>query len=248
MRKFKVVTLGGLVLALLSSAALNYVLYGYAQKYYRELNETRLNPLGLSYYEAENNAAADNVLVVFGDSRAHEWHPQLNNVTVYNRGIGSQTSTQVLGRFEAHVAPLAPDVVLIEVGINDLKAIPLFPQRRAEIIGNLQQNIVSLAEQSNALGAHAVISTIFPLGQLPLERRVVWSPDVAVAIDEVNAFIAQLEGEGVSVFSAEKTLTSPTSNTVEPAYSLNFLHINEAGYAALNAQLYPLLETVLPTR
>jgi lysophospholipase L1-like esterase len=41
-----------------------------------------------------------------------------------NRGINTQTSAQVLGRFDKHVVPLHPNIVIVQVGINDLKTIP----------------------------------------------------------------------------------------------------------------------------
>lgn len=40
---------------------------------------------------------------------------------------GAQTSAQVVWRFAEHIAPLQPDKIILQVGINDLKTIPLFP-------------------------------------------------------------------------------------------------------------------------
>ncbi len=51
-----------------------------------------------------------------------------------NRGIGNQTTAQVLGHFHAHVAPLHPQTIILQVGINDLKTIPLFPEQAETII------------------------------------------------------------------------------------------------------------------
>ena len=113
----------------------------------------------------------------------------MSNFTFVNRGIGAQTTAQVLGRFTQDVAPLTADIAVIQVGINDLKALPLFPEERASIVQNTKDNIMKLVQLSLAAGARRVmLTTIFPLGEIPWERRLVWSDDVAVAIDEVNSF------------------------------------------------------------
>jgi len=71
-------------------------------------------------------------VVFFGDSRAYDWPAPsgLEGLEFVNRGIGNQTTAQVLGRFEAHIAPLHPQVVVLQVGINDLKLIPCSRIRR----------------------------------------------------------------------------------------------------------------------
>lgn len=44
----------------------------------------------------------------------------LLQVEFINRGIGGQTSTQVAERFDANIAPLQPDVLVVRVCVNDL--------------------------------------------------------------------------------------------------------------------------------
>ena len=122
-----------LIVALAVSIQLNIQLYREAADNYRDLNGVRLDPLGLSVYAAANQQslpAERPVVVIIGDSRAAEWTaPTMSNFTFVNRGIGAQTTAQVLGRFAPDVAPVTPDIAVIQVGINDLKALPLFPER-----------------------------------------------------------------------------------------------------------------------
>ena len=164
----------------------------------------------------------------------------MSNFTFVNRGIGAQTTAQVLGRFARDVAPLMADIAVIQVGINDLKALPLFPEERESIVQNTKDNISELVQLSLDGGAQQVVlTTIFPLGEIPWERRLVWSDDVAVAIDEVNSHIASLASDRVKIMNTSAIIARHA--IVLPKYRRDFLHLNPAGYAALNQELEQLL-------
>ncbi len=228
---------------LLASIVLNYFLLQRGRQYYLQLNETRLDPLGLSYYDSNLREQDLTMVVFFGDSRAGNWPtpPNLDQLEFVNRGIGAQTSEQAVLRFAQHVAPLDPQVVIVQVGINDLKTIPLFPGRQAAIIARCKENVRQIAQQSTELGATVILSTIFPSGSVPLERRPFWSDEVALAIDEVNIYIHSLAGANVSVMDAFAILADDEGQT-RAEYREDFLHLNAAGYAALNAALTRFLE------
>jgi hypothetical protein len=109
----------------------------------------KLDPVGLSHYPISADQLPDlptsGVRVVFfGDSRAQEWNfpSGAEGFEFYNRGIGGQTSVQVVARFEEHVATVEPDIVVVQVGVNDLAMIPLVPERREELVANCKANEV----------------------------------------------------------------------------------------------------------
>jgi lysophospholipase L1-like esterase len=237
-----------LIAGLLISLAGNLILYNTTYHYYTALNATRLDPLQLGDYPPtawpDGNPGAVKVLFV-GDSRAFNW-PALvadERWRFLNRGIGGQTSSQVQLRFAEHVTPLQPDVVIIQVSINDLKTIPLFPEQRAAIAATCQRNLADMVAQARALGAKVILTTIFPVGELSLARRLVWSPAVGEAVAEVNAYLHTLAGPDVVIFDSAAILADDRGNT-RPEYQVDLLHINAAGYAALNAHLRPLLQTL----
>jgi hypothetical protein len=147
-----------LVAGLLISITLNLFLYTQGREYYLQLNETRLDPLGLSYYPSVSDpkaltASRQTVVVFVGDSRAASWPPPANleGFEFINRGIGAQTSAQTLHRFKAQVKPLQPHIVILQVGINDLKTIPLFPERKEansrQLPGQYSANCISSDQQ-----------------------------------------------------------------------------------------------------
>jgi len=236
-----------LLISLLVSFVLNWFQFVRGRQYYLQLNETRLDPLGLSYYPSGTNnqqkfVDTDRITVVFfGDSRAADWSsPDLPQFEFINRGIGAQTSTQVLQRFDHHLKPLTPRVVIVQVGINDLKAIPLFPERKEAIIDSCKTNIRQIVQQSVDVGATVILTTIFPVGKIPPARRLFWSSDVASAVNEVNSYIYSLEAQNVIIFDAYSMLADSDGSTRDK-YVNDFLHLNETGYAALNSELVHIL-------
>lgn len=237
----------GLSCALVASIGANILFFLRGRDYYLLLNAVRLDPLGLHAYPVEEIASAQPgtkpVVVFVGDSRAEQWPAPagLPEIEFVNRGIGSQTTAQVLERFDRHVTPLRPDTVVIQVGDNDLKTIPLFPAQKQDIINTCKANIRALVAHALASGTRQVIlTTIFPYGQVPWERRLFWSDDVAQATDEVNNFITAQAGDRVTILDTTPILASPDGN-VRPEYSQDLLHLKPAGYAALNLELVLLL-------
>ncbi|MEB3163646.1 MAG: GDSL-type esterase/lipase family protein [Prochlorothrix sp.] len=252
-----------LFFALLGSLSLNLYLYSTNYRYYTNLQRLFLDPLGLSAYPtsfpthlATNFKALDprspKTVVLLGDSRAYSWPLAFPaSVKVINRGINGQTSSQVLGRAQAHLQDLHPQLVVIQVGINDLKMIPLFPDREGNILQTYKTNLVSLVGEIHSLGAIAVVTTLFPLGKVPWQRRLAWSDRVELAVEDVNNFIrrldstAETQGPKVWVFDAAQLLQQGASRRIQPQYSQDLLHINSAGYDRLNAALIPLLQEAL---
>jgi lysophospholipase L1-like esterase len=184
--------------------------------------------------------------VFVGDSRAAQWPaPAIEGLVVRNLGISGQTTAQVAARLTFQVLPLHPQWVLLQVGVNDLKAIPLFPERAREIVDATRSRIDSMVETLRANGAAVLLTTIFPTAEIPLLRQFLWSAEADAAIVEVNRHIASRAGPGVVVFDAAAVLRGPDGR-IRPAYARDFLHINDAGYTALNEALLGKLPARLP--
>jgi lysophospholipase L1-like esterase len=230
------------------SVALNLILYERLRNYYTLLYASKLDPLGLAFFEnsAGQQGVPDGkpVLVFFGDSRAAQWpDPPIDTYQIVNMGIGNQTSAQVAGRFDEHIRPLQPEIVVLQVGINDLKTIPLFPESKQDIILRCQANIQTIIQNSLEMGSSVIITTIFPTGEIPLHRRLVWSDDVDYAVEEVNNYIRGLAQNHVIVFDTAKILAD-TNGQIKQEYSFDELHLNAAGYQTLNPDLIEILENI----
>lgn len=231
-----------LATSLLGSLGANVALYKMGMSFFTQQNAVRLDPLGLEVYAADtpppSPAAGVERVVFFGDSRALMWPtPQgLPRFDFVNRGIGYQTTEQILGRLDRDLAPLKPAIVVLELGVNDLKAIPLMPEKRGAIVDHCKANIAKVVSRCRELGARVVLSTIFPLGDIPLSRKVFMSSDVAVAINEVNVALRALAAADVTVLESGPPLDDG-SGKVQKGYGVDFLHLSAAGYHALEPGL-----------
>ena len=129
-------------------------------------------------------------------------------------------------------------------GINDLKTIPLFPERKQEIIENCEANIQKIVQDSLDTNVTVILTTIFPTsGNVPLARRPVWSDDIYQAINEVNLFIESLGSDQVIVFNTASLLSNADGNT-KSEYSLDLLHLTANGYGTLNLELVKALQSL----
>jgi lysophospholipase L1-like esterase len=235
------------IILLLISLAANIYGFTLASAYYQQLNLLRLDPLGQGAYpsEAVPHDAGKQIFVFFGDSRAEQWPaPEgLPQFVFANRGIGSQTSAQVALRYDAHVRPLEPDVLLVQVCVNDLKTLPLFPEYAAAIIEGCQRNLDRIIAQARESGASVILTTLFPVGEPPLERRPVWSDAIADSINTVNEYVHSLAADDVIVLDTY-ALVANERGLLRPELSADELHLNAAGYAVLNEQLITLLQNM----
>ena len=105
-------------------------------------------------------APGENRVVFFGDSITDIWH--LNEYfpgkPYINRGIGGQTTPQMLVRFRQDVIELHPKVVVILAGTNDIAG-NTGPMRLEDI----EANYASLAELARTNNVRVVFSSVLPV-------------------------------------------------------------------------------------
>jgi lysophospholipase L1-like esterase len=230
------------------SLGLNAFLANATLEYVQANDAIHLDPAGLDVYKDVRSKPVESgppVLEFFGDSRALMWSepPPISGYRIINRGVGRQTTAQLLLRFDADVTAVHPALVVLEAGVNDLKTVAEFPTRRMEIIATCKANLTTIVDRCHRLGAEVVIVTVFDIGNVPLWRRPFWSADVEAAVREVNAFLPQLAGDRVVLFDANPALEAEPSK-IKPEFQLDHLHIAPAGYAAINEKLVPFVSAL----
>ncbi len=105
-------------------------------------------------------AAGEKRVVFFGDSITDIWPiaKYFPGKPYVNRGIGGQTTRQMLIRFRADVINLQPAAVVILAGTNDIAG-NTGPMTLEEIEGNYK----SLAELARANNIRVVFSSVLPI-------------------------------------------------------------------------------------
>jgi lysophospholipase L1-like esterase len=105
-------------------------------------------------------AAGENRVVFFGDSITDMWklEESFPGKAYVNRGIGGQTTPQLLIRFRPDVIALRPKVVIILAGTNDIAG-NTGPMSLEEIEGNYG----SIAELARAHDIKVIYSSVLPV-------------------------------------------------------------------------------------
>jgi lysophospholipase L1-like esterase len=105
-------------------------------------------------------AAGENRAVFFGDSITDIWHlgEYFPGKPYLNRGIGGQTTPQMLVRFRQDVIDLHPKVVVILAGTNDIAG-NSGPMRLEDI----EADFASLADLARANQIKVIYSSILPV-------------------------------------------------------------------------------------
>lgn len=185
------------------------------------------------------------LVLFYGDSRAADWPaPALSGVRFANRGIPGDSTAGARHRFPRDAAALAPDVIVLQLGVNDLTGAIYTPSPRAdEIIAECQANLRQIVVQTLQLEVMLMLTTIFAPAADPWAG---WSRDhtaLAEAIEQVNPALRQPVGDRVILLETAPLLAE--HGRVRPEFALDTLHLNRAGYAALNQALRPRLIELL---
>lgn len=204
----------------------------------------------LSRYADANHALApasptEPRVVFFGDSITDRWsQPQSGGFfprrPYVNRGIGGQTTGQMLLRYRADVVALKPRVVVILAGTNDLagNAGPVTPEQ-------LLDNLVTMAELARLHGIRVVLASILPVaddktdaGGQPLIRS---RGKPVELLRSINRRIADYASANGHVFLDYFTAMATPAGALKAALNDDGLHPNGAGYAVMR----PLAERAI---
>lgn len=230
--------------AFIGSLGLNVMLYGVAHEYYAEAINVRLKPIDLDRYAAPPKSPAS--VMLFGDSRIEMWPPfEVNGLAVANHGISNETTSQMLGRLDMELARHRPKVVVIQAGINDLKAIGVMPKEKGRIVSDTESRLSMMLTRIRATGAKVVLLTIFPFGDVPLQRQSVWNDHIEEARKLVNGYLREIKSEGVVVVDCDPLLATP-SGKIQGEFAQDLLHLNGKGYANLTPAVTEAIRRLQP--
>lgn len=110
--------------------------------------------------------AGEERIVLMGNSITARWsgvHPEFFSGKPYiNRGIGGQTTPQMLIRFKQDVIDLKPKAVVILAGINDIAQ-----ATGPATIESIMDNISGMALLAKANGIRVILSSVLPAYDFP---------------------------------------------------------------------------------
>lgn len=182
----------------------------------------------LCKYKLANRAVGKRPKVVFiGDSLTEAWataEPRFFSPTVLDRGIGGQTSEQVLLRFYSDVVALHPDIVHIMVGANDVAG-----NTGPTDMEDYENNIRAMVELAKVHGIRVMLGSITPM------RKFWWAPGLRPArtIPRINAWLrAYAAASGATYIDYYSALVGNDGGP-KPGLTNDGVHPNRNGYALM---------------
>jgi len=149
-----------------------------------------------------------------------------------NRGIGGQTTPQMLVRFRPDVINLKPAVVVILAGTNDIAG-----NTGPSTVEMIMDNLISMAELAKANQIKVVLSSVLPVFDYP------WKPGLQPAekIIALNVMIKTYAEKNDLVYLDYFSATVDELNGLKKELSGDGVHPNLAGYKIME----PLAETAI---
>ena len=184
----------------------------------------------------ERQHAGTPVSVVFlGDSITDAWDDEgrggfFPGKGYVNRGIGGQTTPQMLVRLRPDVLAHKPKVLVLLAGTNDIAG-NTGPMTNEDI----EQNLAAIAELAGAHGVKVVLASILPISdyhQKPdVVAQVIRRP--MTRINAVNAWLRQYAAEHSHVYLDYWPAVADGRGMLKSEFSEDDLHPNAQGYAAM---------------
>jgi lysophospholipase L1-like esterase len=197
---------------------------------------------GLYRYAAANAALAapepgETRVVFFGDSTTDNWSKAgfggfFSGKPYVNRGIGGQTTAQMLLRFRADVIELRPKAVVILAGTNDVagNAGPSTP-------GQIQDNLAGMAELARGHGIRVVLASLLPVSDDKQDtngrtlRRTTDRP--TATLRDVNRWLETYARQNGHVYLDYWSATADAAGLLRSDLNDDGLHPNARGYAVM---------------
>ena len=180
-------------------------------------------------------------VVFMGNSITEGWasaHPDwFKDNNYFGRGIGGQTSPQMLLRFHADVVALGADVVVINAGTNDI----------AENTGVYHPsftlgNIKAMAEIAQANGIKVILTSVLP------HDGFRWNPsikDVVQKVDALNAEIKAYAAENKIPYVDYNTEMRDAKGAMKEGLSNDGVHPFPDTYLLMEALVKPVIDKQL---
>ncbi len=195
------------------------------------------------YREANQEIKSAPKAIFMGNSITEGWanmHPEFFKENDYlGRGIGGQTTPQMLLRFQQDVIDLNPKVVVILAGTNDIAGNTGFSS-----VKMITDNIKSMAELASANNIKVVLSSILPVYDYP------WRPGLEPVekIAKVNAWLENYAEENGHIYLDYFNAMKDERMGLPKKYSEDGVHPNADGFEVMEPLVKQAINKALSQR
>ena len=164
-------------------------------------------------------------VVFMGNSITQGWGEHIpeffENPNYINRGIGGQTTPQMLLRFRQDVLKLYPKVVVILAGTNDIAG-----NTGPSSLEMIEDNIYSMAELAKTHNIQVVLCSVLPVFDYPWQTGL----EPAYKIIELNRRIKDYADKHGIVYADYFTPMMDERNGLKTEYTNDGVHPTRVGY------------------
>jgi lysophospholipase L1-like esterase len=204
------------------------------------------DPNGLARYADANTKllpVGNTPRVVFlGDSITDSWrlNEYFTGRDFVNRGIGGQTTSQMLARFRQDVIAVNPKIVVILGGTNDI-ANGVAPHQ-------IEDNLAMMGDLAKAHGIRVVFASITPVNDYHKDtdpRYEMTKTRPPATIKEINAWIQTLCLNGGFAWMDYYAALADTAGQMASDFSDDGLHPNAKGYRVMSPVVISTIDRIL---
>lgn len=172
-------------------------------------------------------AAGENRVVFFGDSITDMWKlaDYFPGKSYLNRGIGGQTTPQMLVRFRQDVIDLHPKVVVMLAGTNDIAG-NTGPMRNEDI----EANYASMAELAKGHEIRVIFSSVLPVHNYTEMAKDFFAQRPPARILQLNQWLKDFCGKNGFVYLDYFAALADGKGLLKHDLADDGLHPNTAGY------------------
>ncbi len=174
--------------------------------------------------------AGERRVVFFGDSITDIWPLQkyFPGKPYVNRGIGGQTTPQMLIRFRQDVINLQPAAVVILAGTNDIAG-----NTGPMTLEDTEANYASLAELAAAHHIRVIFSSVLPVHNYTSQSTNLFLQRSPEKIRELNRWLRDYCGSNGCVYLDYFSAMVDPSGLLKKELAADGLHPNAGGYAIM---------------
>ncbi|MGH9512980.1 MAG: GDSL-type esterase/lipase family protein [Terriglobales bacterium] len=204
----------------------------------------------LSRYRAANEslpapAANESRVIFFGDSITDIWKlPDYFPGKPYiNRGIGGQTTPQMLVRYRQDVIYLHPKVVVILAGTNDIAG-----NTGPMLLPDVEANYATFAELARVHGIRVVFSSLLPVNNYSPRAQDFFAQRPTDKILELNRWLKAYCAANGEVYLDYFAAMVDDKGLLKKDLSEDGLHPNAAGFKVMGPLAQAAIEKSLATQ
>src|SRR3954467_15654544 len=175
-------------------------------------------------------APGENRVVFFGDSITDMWPlaQYFPGKPYINRGIGGQTTPQMLVRFREDVIALQPKVVVILSGTNDIAG-----NTGPMSLDEIEANYASFADLAKAHDIRLVFSSVLPIHNYTAESKELFADRSPAKILSLNEWLKNYCASSGLIYLDYFSPMVDDHGLLKRNLADDGLHPNKAGYSIM---------------